>query len=1045
MRPITLTMSAFGPYAQTVFLDFSLLGEQNIFVITGPTGAGKTTIFDAICYGLYGLTSGGERSTKGLRSDFVTVDERIITQVTFVFMVRGKIYGVKRQPEQRLPSKRGGGWKEGGHEAELYCIDHDEFAPLSKVSEVNAKIVEILGLDATQFKRIVMIPQGDFRQFLSANSADKQEILRKLFGTYFFERVQKALNTQAKELEQKHKEASYMLEADLKRLDCAEHQALSEAIEAQAKLEDILRLLRDSLTHDRNQASECVTLAEGLTKKQQILQGELTAGQVLNEQFAKYTQAQVNDQRLVAAAPIYDEKEKMLSLAIKAQQIEPLAEQHGRLETRLGNERTQLAVLEKQWQSKDQEKEAITQELQQLKAQSPAQEQLQKQLTQLEGYAPDVLQLVETQKQAANLERQVHQQEKLQSKLKNDLLGYKVEEQSLLLAIKALDGQRLRLLQLEQEIHNEEEKRVALRKLHTTLSQYSKATKELLMQNGHCQVEEKACQEVNELLKAKRSLQLANYSIYLANQLVEGEPCPVCGAKNHPGFCHDEAGEVVSQEAISALEGDVQEKQMSWQNAQAKRDKLQGQVDALKEMIEPETTQAEDLSEAGLKAWLARVLGEGKILAQHIDKATEEMKIIKEALDKEEETQVAYAQVLGLIEQGTLAGEAAQNEALLLAQQQAKIGADLEGILQRVPVAYHTTKALEKACGLLREELAAFKALLIEVQQRYDIIHGEVASLAGQVLMAKQHLGETQAQLQQAKEDWQRTTMEQFETVAAYQEGRSLIKEVEHLRTMIQDYRSECAGSQQVLAQYEAQLLGKLPVDVEALSAKLQGVSEEGKRVALLEQQIHQRLQHNGEIDQALRLQQAKMADLEEKYGLTKRLDKLANGDNDWRMSFETFVLITYFTQVLAQANNRLQKMTEGRYFFLRQMEAGDKRRAAGLDIDIMDNYTGKARNVSSLSGGESFKASLALALGLSDVVQSSAGGIELNTIFIDEGFGTLDPDSLEATLDCLLALQDNGRLVGLISHVAELKERIPAWLVVEAGEKGSKAYFKKN
>ena len=196
MRPLQLTMSAFGPYAGETVLDFAELGEQNIFVITGPTGAGKTTIFDAICYAFYGETSGAEREVRGLRSDFVLPEEPAVTYVELTFMVRQKVYRVRRQPAQKLPSKRGSGFKDGLAMAELSCVGHEEFAPLAKVGEVDGKIVELLGLTKDQFRKIVMIPQGDFRRFLNADTKEKQDILRKLFGTGLYEQVQYALTQQ---------------------------------------------------------------------------------------------------------------------------------------------------------------------------------------------------------------------------------------------------------------------------------------------------------------------------------------------------------------------------------------------------------------------------------------------------------------------------------------------------------------------------------------------------------------------------------------------------------------------------------------------------------------------------------------------------------------------------------------------------------------------------------------------------------------------------------------------------------------------------------
>lgn len=223
------------------------------------------------------------------------------------------------------------------------------------------------------------------------------------------------------------------------------------------------------------------------------------------------------------------------------------------------------------------------------------------------------------------------------------------------------------------------------------------------------------------------------------------------------------------------------------------------------------------------------------------------------------------------------------------------------------------------------------------------------------------------------------------------------------------------------------QLQGQQPVDLQQMQQQLNQLAAQLKAGTSQHQQLRMEREQNAALFHGAQKAVTAMEQLAEQYKMVQRLAKLANGDNDWRMPFETYVLVTYFLQVLEQANQRLLKMTNGRYYFLRHCEAEDKRRTAGLDLDVMDNFTGRPRAVSSLSGGEGFKASLALALGLSDTVQSTSGGIELNTIFIDEGFGTLDSDSLETTVACLLELQQHGRLVGVISHVAELKEQIPA------------------
>lgn len=273
MRPIQLTMQAFGPYAQRTELDFAKLKEQNIFVITGPTGAGKTTIFDAICYALYGKAT-GERSEKGLRSDFVQEEEHLITEVIFRFAVRGKVYEVKRQPAQRLLKKSGQGFKEGAHEAELRCVEHDSFAPLSKLKEVDEKIQEILGLDYEQFRKIVMIPQGEFRRFLNAPTAEKQQILRQLFGTAFYEQVQKELSSRGRKLEQDYQQQKKQLEQDLKRIHTGQNAALQQAIQT-GDSNSVLTELEQHLTASQQQLQQLEIQNQQISEQQQQLQQEL--------------------------------------------------------------------------------------------------------------------------------------------------------------------------------------------------------------------------------------------------------------------------------------------------------------------------------------------------------------------------------------------------------------------------------------------------------------------------------------------------------------------------------------------------------------------------------------------------------------------------------------------------------------------------------------------------------------------------------------------------------------------------------------------------
>ena len=330
MRPLQLTMQAFGPYRDRTVLDFAELGAQNIFVITGPTGAGKTTIFDAMCYALYGKAT-GERSEKGLRSDFVQDEDNLITEVIFRFEVRGNVYEIRRQPAQRLPKQRGAGYKDGEHEAELRCINddpaQDAFAPLSRLNEVEKKIEEILGLSYDQFRKIVMIPQGEFRKFLGASTTEKQEILQKLFGTELYEQVQNELQSRAKTLEGTYKELQSYLYTRLKQIIPGDNALLSQQLADTALNSDSAPQLLVLLAEHNTLTAERITKAKAQaaqdSTKQQELQHALEEAGRIQEKYNQLQKLKTEQQQLAAKAPQITQLEAQLQQAQQAQQKTP--------------------------------------------------------------------------------------------------------------------------------------------------------------------------------------------------------------------------------------------------------------------------------------------------------------------------------------------------------------------------------------------------------------------------------------------------------------------------------------------------------------------------------------------------------------------------------------------------------------------------------------------------------------------------------------------------------------------------------------------------
>ena len=904
MRPLQLTMQAFGPYRDRTVLDFAELGAQNIFVITGPTGAGKTTIFDAMCYALYGKAT-GERSEKGLRSDFVQDEDNLITEVIFRFEVRGNVYEIRRQPAQRLPKQRGSGYKEGEHEATLCCINDDPaqdlFAPISRLSEVEKKIEEILGLSYDQFRKIVMIPQGEFRRFLGASTTEKQEILQKLFGTEVYEQVQNELAGRARTMENTYKELTGYLHTRLKQIVAGDDIALGQLLSQTALNSDNAPQILTALDAHNQATVQRIAAAKeqaaAYSAQQQLLQQTLEEAGRIQEKYNQLKKLKTEQQALAQKAPQIQAKEAKLKQAIQAQPLETAAQA---VQAQLGT----VAQLER-----------------------------------------------DIQQDSAVLDKQAQQLERL--------------------AGKAAAAETV--AQLQTQITEKQTQRDTLLKQYNDIKNYIKLYNSIIQTEKQAQQQEQLVNTQEEALHQLRRQQILHLGASLAANLEEGQPCPVCGSVHHPAPNHH-TGNGVADSTIAAAEAELQQLRTAHQQTATQLANYRGQLQQAESTLK-ESVPNLPLVPDTLTAYTKEITDAGTAIRRELDTITAQQ-------------QTAMAQ-LGWT----------------------KLPDDWQVQLEQIQQQHN--------------------------RLQLDYVAGQSAKQVRETQLAQAK--EQQLQLEQ---EWRSAWQQQFATEEMYRTARAAIGSIPALQQECSAYREQLANNTEAIARYEAELAKQEPIDQAALNAQLKALTEAIAAAVRLEERLQHELAQNTQIAAEAADMLDSIAGIAAQHTMVKRLSELSRGNNDWKMSFETYVLVTYFLQVLEMANQRLLKMTGGRYYFLRHTEAGDKRKAAGLDLDIMDNYTGRARAVSSLSGGEGFKASLALALGLSDTVQHTAGGMELNTILIDEGFGTLDSESLESTIACLVELQQHGRLVGVISHVAELKEQIPAWLTVTATDHGSTARF---
>ena len=1033
MRPITLTLSAFGPYAGETTLDFSELGAERLFVITGPTGSGKTTVFEAILYALYGKLSKKGMDPASLRCDFLKPDDDRITFVDFTFEISGKRFHIHRQPKQSVAKKRGSGRRELGQEALLECVGHEDFLPLTKIGEVDRKIVDLVGLDEEQFKKIVMLPQGAFQEFLVSSTKDKIELLRQIFDTSLYDLALQRIKSRVSDVTGAYAElkADYRSKTALLRFE--EFIAFGEQpsqdvlaqMEALAKADEARQESMQQTVDDAN--AVYLAALETLNREAQH-----------NADVRKWQQAEAELTALRARQP---EIAALSGQVRAADQARSLADKETRAaeERRLLHQQEEtLALARQQAQNAAQQFNAAAQHL--------AQAEQQKQHADL---AHDTLPELTTKRDKMNeyvADRAALQQAaQALTSAERELATLAQNEQRAEAALQTAEAAQEKKQRLQQDQAQQE---TAIVKLDALLAeerrQYQLLKRFIDLRQERPELaaaQENAAAQLASAEKRLAEARAANrqqLAATLAQELEDGAPCPVCGAVHHPapavvpGAQDDEA-------ACAKVRDQAQGVAANADAALAQQDKRIAEAWAELQETVPQLTQPEAVPR------YAQQLQESGTAHNH----------------QRKETQAALQQIreelagLAAVEKELEAQKAALNT---LREQRTRFVAEQSR--------WQTTRDSKADAVAAKEKQFGFTA-----DADPAALTREIDAISARHQAAKQALETAQRAHEQAQ-------LAQVRAASAQTQAEARLEE---LRRSADDHARAFAQARDAIFATEADYLSaKEDIPHAALlQQEIDAFSEALTRATTLHEDLAQRLQddrtlHDLEAGEARRkeaeqrLNAAKdvlaahkmrcasnraliaqiaqlleaFKEMEARYALLGKLRDVLDGKNHFNMRLETFAQAYYFEQMLIGANVRLARMTHGRYSFRRKEMVSDARRQAGLDLDVMDQYTGRARDVSTLSGGESFKASLSLALGLADVVTSESGGVELSTIFIDEGFGTLDEESLDDTVETLISLQDSGRLVGVISHVAELKERIPAHLVVESGSGGSQAHF---
>ena len=949
MRPRKLVISAFGPYAGRTELDMDRLGQGGLYLITGDTGAGKTTIFDAVAFALYGEASGANREPGMLRSKYADPDTPTFVELTFSY--GDKVYTVRRNPEYERPVKRGGGTTIQKADAELTMPDGRVIA---KVKDVNAAVREILGVDRNQFSQIAMIAQGDFLKLLLADTKERQGIFRELFQTGRYQVLQERLKDESGKLRDACAAEKAGVEQYIRGIACDPESSyyadLEKAKEGRLPMEEVRELLENILDQDRKTRD---TTEEELRRTEEELAGVV----------------------------------KELGRAAELERTEKELEQ---AEEKRAACRLRLAEAEKKREEQEAgrpEQERLQAEAARIRAELPsyrAAEERQTELRKLDGELQK-----ESARQAEISARQEKQARRLE-KLKEEQKKY------------AGAGEQRERLAREQEQAEREKKE--LNAFGAELASYRELGAELQRAQEKYR---KAAADMEKKEAAYRELNRAfldEQAGILAETLEDQKPCPVCGSLSHPSPARK------SEKAPA--EAELKKAEQEFRSAKEKAEKAS--------------------AEAGSRS------GEVKAKAGHLrERLAEILRIRTGGQEEEQETDGT----------GTSAGQVSEREMKKLpgAKElfqpgepwEQELGARFSALDQKISRLRKQIES-EEAALKRRKEL---EELLPREEEAEKALREELSGIRESMAAAASRREELEVRRKEICSSLQFESRKQAEQEIERLEAgkKAMEKALKDAETAFRAQEQEMDGLEGQIRQLKALLQNAVPADAEKLTERQKKLQAQKDSCTEMQKRLHARITANEETLRNLAVHTETLSELERRWSWVRSLSNTANGSlaGKEKLMLETYIQTTYFDRIIRRANLRFLAMSGGQYELKRSREAGNNKSQSGLELNVIDHYNGTERSVRTLSGGESFKASLSLALGLADEIQSSAGGIRLDTMFVDEGFGSLDEESLRQAIQTLAGLAGGNRLVGIISHVGELKEKIDRQIVVTKDRTG--------
>lgn len=987
MKPIRLEFNAFGPFSKNEVIDFEAVAASGLFLVSGPTGAGKTTIFDGICFALYGEASGSLRQNEDFKSDFS--DPADLCFVRYAFSVREKKFEVYRAPKQKK-QKKNGEMAIAAAKAELILPDQ---SVVTGPAAVSTRLQEIIGLSAKQFKQITMLAQGDFRRFLDASSKEKQEIFRHIFDTEKFNRFTLFLEQQAQMSFSQIEQERHMLNFHLKALTRRDDSTFSQLIEAEyPPIPQIQERLSAFLTEDQNALLAHQKSVSRLEKQCAGL--NIETHRLNNQRLQDLEKREGEWQKLSAKKPEIQRLQKQLERLKNTKELLPLWQKKE-------EESAEIKALKTALKEKEEKLSSL------LTEQKAAQEKTEKARMDLAGKDRLLSEITFLQTLFPILEEQEERNQSIAKSTKN-------------------------LLQIEKELafsdaltayYLQEDEAKNLKKQDETLQSVAQA------------IEEK--DRLTALFRRQKEQYLTGYALFfdaqagiLASKLKDDNPCPVCGSRTHP---HPAAlqSHPPTQEELRSMH-DTAEKTAQQLASLKLRIETIGQESAQSAfplqdlLLKNASEQKEFLAAATSKIALLQKQVQQKLFS--LKNTLQEKKAVLSSPPDLPDQQEAQK-----FAENSRSRRQAEQSVLALHQKR------LEALSKKLPAHIRSKEELTKKIALLQSSIGLLEAAVEKTQK-------DLREIQSQIQLGQQAQEDLKSRIKALQNKSDQTESQFFSALTAlFPQGQD-------------DFLDTCAQIGKIPVIEET--LERYKLDVTSLSGQILQLKEQTKYVKyiditnLLEQEqrfgeqiqkereyislIQLRLRNDTAHFKAIQSSYQAIEKEEAHYRQVNELFRIARGNNAQRISFESYVLGFYFDAIVSFANQRLETLSEGRYVLCRKKDREKFGRSSGLDLEVLDQYSGKKRPTSTLSGGESFKTALALALSLADVVQMFAGGIVIDTMFIDEGFGSLDSESLKSAVDTLLSLGEGNRLVGIISHVPQLKEQIYRQIQVLPGYHGS-------